>query len=345
MSRAVIEPPAPATIVVNLWFIKHSNGLFHYGLDYADALSARVAEIWVRDKALAELAARRLPLVPVRILTMASMIREAVASAWTGRAIFTASSHPIPFIPRQTIVVHDSFPFQGRAGRLKRLLLRIGIASSRAHGGYINHADARHFLEACGVDARRLHYLPNRVDNETSVRGDAAIVDVRVVVGLFGTDSPKKNYDALFAAAGATEPLVAVEWRIYGHENEYTHRLRRDYPGCLVKVVGSDQCAMDRFIDAIDVAISVAEGEGFARPIARSLMRGIPTMLLDTPVFREFYAGSAQLFPNIPALVKTLAAWRAGDRLDRPTLRNAKGLREDFRSGVAQIGAVAALRR
>jgi hypothetical protein len=324
-------------IVVNLWFIKHSNGLFHYGMDYAVALSADVREIWVRDDTLARLVAARLPTVPIRILDAKSLVRAALATVRRRDALFTPSSHPIAFVPRQTVVVHDSFPFEGKAGRLKRLLFRVGLFASHGVAGYINHVDGYQFLETCGVPSRRTRYLPNRIGDTCASAGNPAMVGDRIVVGLFGSDSPKKNYDAMFAQAKPIARLADVQWRIFGHENEYTERLKQDYPSCPIVVVASDTMTLDEFLDTIDIAVSTAKGEGFARPIALSLMRGIPTWLLDTPVFREFYQGSARLFPTVAALVDALAAIEPGDRLERPVLRTENALRTDFVAGIAWL--------
>ncbi len=324
-------------IVVNLWFIKHSNGLFHYGMDYAVALSPNVREIWVRDDTLARLVAARLPTVPVRILAAKSLVRAALATVRRRDALFTPSSHPIAFVPRQTVVVHDSFPFEGKAGRVKRLLFRVGLFASRGVAGYINRVDGHQFLEGCGIPPHRTRYLPNRIGDRCAPVGNPAIVGDRIVVGLFGSDSPKKNYDALFAQATAIGRLADVQWRIFGHENAYTQRLKREYPSCAITVVASDAMTLDQFLDTIDIAVSTATGEGFARPIALSLMRNIPTWLLDTPVFREFYQGSARLFPTVLGLVDAIAAIEPGDRLERPVLRTEDGLRSDFAAGIAWL--------
>lgn len=324
-------------IVVNLWFIKHSNGLFHYGMDYAVALSSDVREIWVRDDTLARLVAARLPIVPVRILNAKSLASAALATARRRDALFTPSSHPIAFVPRQTVVVHDSFPFEGKAGRVKRLLFRVGLFASRGVAGYINRVDGHRFLEECDIPPHRTRYLPNRIGDRCAPAGNPAIVGDRIVVGLFGSDSPKKNYDALFAQATAIGRLADVQWRIFGHENAYTQRLKREYPSCVITVVASDAMTLDQFLDSIDIAVSTATGEGFARPIALSLMRNIPTWLLDTPVFREFYQGSARLFPTVLGLVDALAAIEPGDRLERPVLRTEDDLRSDFAAGIAWL--------
>lgn len=319
-------------IVINLWFIKHSNGLFHYGLDYAEALGEAVDAIWVRDDALAVAVRRRLPQVCVRLLSPRTLGTGLIGVAMRRALLFTPSSHPVAFVRRQVVVVHDSFPFTGRVGRVKLALFRTALAVSGATAGYINHADAEAFLARCGVPAARRRFLPNRIGIAAPRAGPRAAESRDIVIGLFGSDSPKKNYDALFAAAMAVPPARPFLWRIFGHANDYTDRLRRDHPALAIEVIESDRMTMEAFVADLDVAVSVAEGEGFARPVALSLMCGVPTLLLDTPVFREFYAGSAELFGTVPALVDAIPA-----RIDDPApprFARAAGLREDFAAAV-----------
>jgi hypothetical protein len=128
-------------------------------------------------------------------------------------------------------------------------------------------------------------------------------------------------------------------WRIFGHHNAYTERLRTAYPELVIEVVGSDSLSMSAFIRSIDIAVSVAEGEGFARPVALALMSGCPTFLLDTPVFREFYTGSAEMFETPAALVAALAALRPGQEMARPQLAGEHALRRGFQAGVAWLKA------
>lgn len=327
-------------IVVNMGFIKHSNGLFHYGLDYAAALGGAVREIWVRDDTLAQAVRLRLPDVPVVIRTPLKLLAGIAKVRRRGDLMFTPSSHPLAGLRRQVVVVHDSFPFTGKGGAIKLALFRLGLALSGGTAAYINRADGLRFLKECQLDEARTHYLPNRIaaPAENGARG-VRTLGQPIVIGLFGSDSPKKNYDALFAALETVPAQAPLVWRIYGHPNAYTDRLRATYPSISIEVVASDAIDMDAFIRSIDVAVSVARGEGFARPVALALQEGVPTLLLDTPVFREFYAGSARLFDTPEALVRTLAKLCPGTDLERPALATAAELRRDFDSGVAWLRA------
>jgi hypothetical protein len=68
----------------------------------------------------------------------------------------------------------------------------------------------------------------------------------------------------------------------------------------------SDRCSLDHFLDKIDVLVSVAELEGFGRPIAEALTAGVPCFLLKKAVFLEFFP-TARFFENTVSLVNALA--------------------------------------
>ncbi len=327
-------------IIVNMWFIRQSNGLFHYGLDYAEALGASVREIWVRTEALAQVVSIRIPAAKVRALTKKQLLMEMIRACRLKELVFTPSSHPVAFVRRQVVVVHDSFPFTGRIGVIKGGLFRLALATSKSAVAYINRSDGLHFLLRCGVGEERMHYLPNHLGDFASIPPTGGwTIGRQIVVGLFGSDSTKKNYDALFAAVRAGGQGLSVSWQIFGHRNAYTERLRTAYPELTIEVVGSDSMSMAAFIRSIDIAVSVAEGEGFARPVALALMNGRPTFLLNTPVFREFYTGSAKMFETPGALVAALAALRPGQKTNCSKLISEDELRRDFRAGVAWLEA------
>lgn len=325
-------------IVVNMWFIKHTNGLFHYGLDYAEALGERVRVLWVRDAKLAGAIAMRLPDVDVKVLTVREMLSELGGVRKRGDLMFTPSSHPLAPIRRQIVVMHDSFPFVGGAGKVKLLLFLLGLAISGSMVAYINRAEGRRFLRHYGLTDARLRYLPNRIvaPSPDRVRTSTPLRQP-IVVGLFGSDSPKKNYDALFTAFGAASGALSIIWRIYGHENAYTDQLRSAYPELKIEIVDSDSLSMEEFTASIDLVVSVARGEGFARPIASALMRGTPACLLDTPVFREFYSDSARFFTSAEALASYIAGLRVGDELAPAHLASSDTLRSDFSHAVAWL--------
>lgn len=326
-----------------MWFIKRSNGLFHYGLDYASSLGRGIREVWVRNAEMAMTANQRLPGVDVRIVRMRGLLSGLARASRNSDLVFTPSSHPIVLISRQVVVVHDSFPFMGPRGTIKLALFRIALILSGALVAYVNRADSYRFLCSIGLADERMHYLPNHIPSPHREQdAHPAYLRDNLVVGLFGSDSPKKNYHNLFVSfeAALQHRSLPVIWRIYGHVNAYTDELQARFSNLVIEVVRSDELTITDFLSSIDLAVSGALGEGFARPIAAALLIGIPTMLIDTPVFREFYADSAELFGTMDALTEAIAALRSGQRLERSHLACGLVLRKDFSDAVAWLGSV-----
>lgn len=325
-------------IILNMYFIKHTNGLFHYGLDYGQALEGSVSEVWVRSDHLAEAARRRLPAVTVKVFTLVSMLKRVWQTRLRGNLIFTPSSHPLPLPAHQLVVLHDHFPFQGVAGVLKLVLFRIGVLFSGSNVGFINHSEGRRFLKRIGIGGSRARYMPNRIE-EVDQDGHADFVQLGhdIVVGLFGSDSAKKNYDILFQTVRAYPASKRIKWLIYGHSNDYTDYLIDSYPSLKIDVVESDDLTLREFIDQLDIAVSVALCEGFARPIAFALLKGVPVFLVRTPVFEEFYGTSVKLFDSPVQLVQALASLREGHRLPAPYFAQAEQMRLDFASAVREL--------
>ena len=215
---------------------------------------------------------------------------EVCVACLRGDLLFTPTSHPLPFINRQWIVLHDAYPFaKGPRAKLKRILLHLSLSLSRCRIGYINRSDAKSFLEKLGVAEARMIFAPNRFP-EAMQRASSCVVPAGGVtkVGLLGTDSAKKNYGLLFNSvrhAGLSDCLV---FQVYGHETGYFNDIYAQFPDLNIQLVKSDDVRLEEFLNGVDVLASAAEQEGFGRPIAFALLSGVAVELIDCPVFREF---------------------------------------------------------
>lgn len=247
------------------------------------------------------------PEVTVICCSPSRYIKETFKASWRGDLLFTPTSHPLPGIDRQWIVLHDAYPFEhGPTSELKRRLLKWSLALSRCRVGYINRSDAKPFVSSLGVPPERQVFAPNRFPQATHRIASLAATNGKTVVGLLGTDSAKKNYDRLFTAVQRAGLATRLGFRIYGHDTTYFRQVCARHPRLQIDLARSDDESLDDFINCVHVLASAAEQEGFGRPIAVALLAGLPVELLDRPVFREFFTGGARFHADIDALAAAL---------------------------------------
>jgi hypothetical protein len=304
-------------MMCNLWHIKQTNGLFYYALEYVRSIEQPVL-VLVRQ-ALLESTRCALPQHDVRAVSLGGIISHLLWASLRRRWVFTPTAHPFPLNGRQLIVVHDDYPFVGNQGRLRRLLFQLSLWNSRCQVGHINHSTSLQALKGTAVPSERLWYMPNRGPNEQTVRklrvaraeanSNSSQNRTSLRVALFGSDSRKKRYEDLFLHSEALV-VKSLSFLIYGHPTDYYHELRTRFRDLDIRLVSSSEVSMEDFLRDVDVVASVAEHEGFGRPIAMALAVGIPCFLLTSPVFSEFFGRSAQLNASISELLQALRTWR-----------------------------------
>jgi len=221
--------------------------------------------------------------------------------------IYTPSSHPIPFIDKQIIVLHDTYPFLSFRGSIKKILFVASARSSSCLLAYINHTDGLEFYKKHGFDSSRLMYSPNRFTGKiTKYRSKRNLVENRLIIGLVGTESLKKNYSLIFKEIQRTGFYNSVLFLVFGHSNKYISDLKDEFSKLDISIFDSDLFDMSYFLASVDVIVSVAKTEGFGRPIASALESGVPCYLIENEIFREFFVGGAVFFPDINSLVFNL---------------------------------------
>jgi len=294
-------------IVANFYNIKATNGLFFYGLDYLRDSCDLLRIILVRPE-LKRRVSEELPGVSIIECSVWRYLIEILRARLRGDLLYTPTSHPLPFISRQWIVLHDSYPFEvGSKAKLKRILLKWSLAMSRCRVAYINRSEAKPFVACLGVDARRMIFAPNRFPDASQRISHSTSQNGIVSVGLLGTDSAKKNYDRLFGAVRSASLSSRLVFRVYGHNSAYFREIQSTFPDIQIELVRSDEQSIDAFMNGVDIIVSASEQEGFGRPIASALLSGLPVELLDRPVFREFFNGGARFHPDINDLVQSLS--------------------------------------
>lgn len=294
-------------ISANFYHIKSTNGLYFYGLDYLRENLALVRLVLVRPSLETKIR-EALPSVHVVACSATRYIREVVRASSRGDLLYTPTSHPLPGINRQWIVLHDAYPFEiGPMAKLKKLLLQISLSLSRCTVGYINRSDAKSFVETLGVAPDRMIFAPNRFPEPARpLLSVSPALEGVTIVGLLGTDSAKKNYDRLFAEVRRAGLSKLLAFRVYGHETNYFSNICAQFSELKIELARSDDERLDDFMSRVDVLASAAEQEGFGRPIAAALLAGMRVELLDRPVFREFFSGGARFHSDVDMLVQSL---------------------------------------
>lgn len=325
-------------MLINLAFIKAANGLFYFALDYIAALKDVTSTILVRSPELAETLRARFPEAPVRVAGPLQAAKAVRAAARRGEMIFTPSSHPIPGVDRQLVVLHDSYPFDGAKGAAKAALFFLVMRTSRAVAGHINVCDARTFLLKGGLDVARLRATPNHLaPPESEPLQGPLILTERPVIGLFGTDSPKKNYGLLFAAVESHPACSQVAFRLYGQPNAYISGIMSAFPKLDIALTNSRDVELEAFIRSVDIVASAATREGFSRPLALALSLGVPCWIVDAPVYREFYGQAASFHADVSVLGAALMTLAPRASVDRPVFAMPEHLDRDFRACIAWL--------
>lgn len=323
-------------IVANFYHLKNTNGLFYYGVDYLSEDLSKVRRVLVRPS-MANAAARAFPGVEVVACSLGRLCLEVARATLRGDFIYTPSSHPLPFISKQMIVVHDVFPFFGFKGKIKALLLRLSLATSGCKVGYINNSDAQGFVLKLGAGRLKGLFAPNKFPTPVQLSSRTPRQSNCLVVGLFGTDSAKKNYADLFDAVKSRGGANQVSFLAYGHRTDYYEKLVQQFPDIAFELVESDKCSLSGFLSKTDLIVSVADHEGFGRPIAAALLSNIPCLLVQRPVFVEFFQGGAKFSADIAGVVDRLLAHASMSALEPVSYSPPAAAVDGYRNAVAYL--------
>lgn len=279
-------------LIFNLWHIKRTNGLYFYAIDYIKDISS--AGVVIVNDSIYSKVLDDLPKHNIIRVSFWGLLKLHLQALINLEYIFTPTSHPIPFLSNQIIVIHDDYPFIGLKGAVKKVLLKISLLSSRCKVACINNTTSVSVIKSSETLMSRRVFLPNKAPDSSfcnsiyQSRLSKVVSSKPPVIGLFGTDSPKKNYEKLFSALRSVYCKENYpEFIIYGHDTEYFKYIFDSFPDFCISLYRGD--SMDAFLIEIDAVVSVASNEGFCRPVAISVASGIPCFLLRTPVFEEFY--------------------------------------------------------
>jgi len=164
----------------------------------------------------------------------------------------------------------------------------------------ISQRVADHLL-AFGVDGRKLTVIPNGIEVRDSRVGAPASADLIV---LARHDGNKNLLGLMRALAGVQRQLP--QWtgtvRIIGRDGRQTAALRRLHEALprpwqvqLIPSLGATE--LRRTMRQSLALISASAEEGFDYPVLEAKAEGLPTVLSDIAVHREFHHDSSLFFP------------------------------------------------
>jgi len=281
-------------LIGNFWFLKSPNGMFHYGMEVLSDLGFEEIEIIFHKRIKNE----RLDLpahAKVRFLGFFGFLIVYFKLLIKRSFLYSPTVHCLPFVSRQVSTLHDSYPFNKTFLNWKLNALRLLYYLSNPILCVVNRSDA--FKFSCRLRTLKTIIYPNRISNSITPILNPSY-GKKTVIGLFGTDSNKKNYYELFDNLDK-DIVDKYCFYVYGTWNNYIKTLINQYQDFEIVFFDSTNVSIFDFISQISCALSVAKGEGFARPIAYSLISGRRIFLINSPVFKEFYSGSAIFFDNI----------------------------------------------
>jgi len=156
-------------------------------------------------------------------------------------------------------------------------------------------------LLAFGVAAERISVVPNGIDVLRERIQAPASEDLLV---LARHDANKNLAGLLRALAGVQQRLP--DWRgivrIVGRAGRETHRLQRlcrdlPRPGQIQLLPSLETQELVMHLRQSLALVSASTEEGFDYPVLEAKAEGLPTVISEIPVHREFHEGSSLFFP------------------------------------------------
>lgn len=293
--------------IYNCWHIRNPNGMLYYAIDYIKKDSNQKSVLcrptdskYVLSNELQGCDYNLIPLsIPSYLFFSLFLV---FTSHFSSFKTFTASCHPFPFLTRNTIILHDHYPFTESSifSLLKKLVLFFSLFLSDCSLGYINKSDSFEFaysVKNIGLfTEHHMIYLPNisPAFDLTLFSSNSDYYPLKI--GLCGTASSKKNYIELVTSfVNHNIPIDKIIFVVYGFETPYIRSVIKDSPYKFV-IFDSTLNSFETFASNINLLACVSFGEGFCRPVSALLKSQIPVLLLDTPTLIEFYSSTNSLF-------------------------------------------------
>lgn len=280
-------------IFANFWFLKRSNGMAFYGIDYVNQLLELGINITVIKKNNVSIQIAQHPLLTVLEVGFFSFLLLYFKIIFCRASVYCPTMHALPFVRHQVFTIHDAYPLikNHPKSNFNRILFRLMLKYKNTTIATINNSIHKQLPQ---FDLSQNLYAPNLVEThnlKVHKKKDLSINKIRV--GLIGTDSEKKNYENLFGIYSSYDTTRYFSFHIYGNDTPYIDKIKRTFPELRIELVKNDASDIDTFFKHVDIILSVARNEGFCRPIAHAICSGMTCILIDDDVFKEFYSDLA----------------------------------------------------
>ena len=291
--------------VINLWHIREANGMLYYALDNIreNVWGDNVRCIVCRKKSIQSIVESNINKKQIKVYSKNTfsyflfVINEIIRQYKHASEIVTPSMHPLPFMRKQTIVIHDPFPFIGKGFSVKtrNLILKTALGLSFTEFGVVNRTRAYRYAEKLKNKThgdKKIVYMPNLLPElEAQKIIKKKTQSLPLIIGLCGTNSHKKKYSELFTQLKSKKVgSDDIGFEVYGFESPYIKEVIKkfDYK---INIIDSRSNDIYEFMNRIDILVNCSIHEGFCRPIGYLAKGGKKIMIVRTDVMEEFYKG------------------------------------------------------
>lgn len=295
-------------IYCNFWFIKDLNGMAFYGVDFVNAIADMGHEIILIKRPNVRLPIIQRSNIRIYDANFYQFLRIYILILFTRSVVYCPTLHGLPFVKKQVITLHDAYPFEKSSIKkiFNKIIFKCILMNKNITVATINKSIRKILIS---YKIKNFVYAPNSIMIQGR-ENDIRVIDKsnKLRVGLIGTDSDKKNYATLFNAYLSKGTYNKnVSFVIYGSFNPYVENLFQMYPELPLTFFNSSDMDLETFIhDEMDVLVSVAKHEGFCRPICYALLKQKPCLLINDPVFEEFYCEFADIFDSESQIIEKL---------------------------------------
>jgi glycosyltransferase involved in cell wall biosynthesis len=217
-------------IYCNFWFLKSTNGMAYYGLDYVNSMLEMGDEIVLIKRVGVNLPISEKTNLKIHDVNSWQFLNIYLKMLISRSIVYCPTPHALPFLYRQIITLHDAYPFlkPGLKRKINTIIFKFMLLNKNIFVVTINMSIRKKLIE---YKIQNYIYAPNFI----SLKGGQKTSKIhnekgRVRVGLVGTDSRKKDYETLFKIIRLKKlSSKKYSFHIFGEFNGYIKRLMQQF--------------------------------------------------------------------------------------------------------------------